>query len=175
MSTSVAELPVRLAEYLDSCRFGKYRGIVKEVGTGDKLGLVKAIVPEVYGEAQPSPWARPSVPFAGKKHGLVALPEQNDGIWIEFEGGNPTRPIWSGFWWADGEIPDPGAETTRVFATSKGHKLVLDDAGGEIRLEHGDGPSITLSGSEIILKVGSKKIVISSSGVNVNQGALEVK
>lgn len=168
------DLAIRLAEFLDSHRFGKYRGVVDEVGTGDRLGLLRARVPEVFGEDRTSPWARPSVPFAGSSHGLVAIPEKDDGVWIEFEAGDLTKPIWSGFWWADGEIPDPGAETVRVFATSEGHKLVFDDEAGEVRLEHGDGPSITLTGDEITLTVGRKTIVLSSSGMKVNDGALEV-
>ncbi|HLE84793.1 MAG TPA: phage baseplate assembly protein V [Thermoanaerobaculia bacterium] len=168
------DLALRLAEFLDSHRFGKYRGVVDEVGAGDRLGLLRAHVPEVFGADRTSPWARPSVPFAGPSHGLVAIPEVGDGVWVEFEAGDLSKPIWSGFWWADGEMPDPSAERVRVFATSKGHKLVFDDDAGEVRLEHGEGPSITLTGSEITLAVGSKKIVLSSSGMKVNDGALEV-
>ena len=68
----------------------------------------------------------------------------------------------------------PDAEKTRVFATSNGHKLVLDEDADEVRIEHGGGPSIVLTDSDITIAVGSKKIVISSSGVSVNDGALEV-
>lgn len=168
------ELPVALAEFLDAHRFGKYRGLVDQVGTGSELGLVKAIVPEVLG-AEVLPWARPSVPFAGAGHGFVALPEQGDGVWIEFEAGDLSKPIWSGCWWGDGEIPAPGAEQTCVFATSGGHKLVLDDDKGEVRLEHGGGASIVITDDDITLAVGAKKIVISSQSVSVNGGALEVK
>ena len=110
-------------------------------------------MPEVLGE-EVSQWARPAVPFAGAKHGFVALPEVGDGVWIEFEAGNVTQPIWSGFWWGDDEIPDPGAEKTRVFATSNGHKLVLDEDANEVRIEHGGGPSIVLTDSDITIAVG---------------------
>jgi len=173
MADRANELPVALAEYLDAHCFGKYRGIVDSLGSGAELGLIKALVPEVLGE-EVSQWARPAVPFAGAKHGFVALPEVGDGVWIEFEAGNVTQPIWSGFWWGDDEIPDPGAEKTRVFATSNGHKLVLDEDANEVRIEHGSGPSIVLTDSDITIAVGSKKIVISSSSVSVNDGALEV-
>jgi len=173
MADRANELPVALAEYLDAHCFGKYRGIVDSLGSGAELGLIKALVPEVLGE-EVSQWARPAVPFAGAKHGFVALPEVGDGVWIEFEAGNVTQPIWSGFWWGDDEIPDPGAEKTRVFATSNGHKLVLDEDANEVRIEHGGGPSIVLTDSDITIAVGSKKIVISSSSVSVNEGALEV-
>jgi Type VI secretion system/phage-baseplate injector OB domain len=167
------ELPLRIAEYLEANRFGKYRGIVARVGTGTELGLITALVPEVFGEEETG-WARPAVPFAGAGHGLVALPEPGDGAWIEFEAGDVSKPIWSGFWWADGEIPDPAGDQTRVFATSNGHKLVLDESGNELRIEHGGGPSIVLTASDITLAVGGKKVVISNASVSINDGALEV-
>lgn len=173
MTDRATELSVALAEYLDGHCFGKYRGTVDSLGSGAELGLIKALVPEVLGE-EVSQWARPAVPFAGAKHGFLALPEVGDGVWIEFEAGNVTQPIWSGFWWGDDEIPDPGAEKTRVFATSNGHKLVLDEDANEVRIEHGGGPSIVLTDSDITIAVDSKKIVISSSSVSVNDGALEV-
>jgi uncharacterized protein involved in type VI secretion and phage assembly len=173
MAVRIEELSVSIAEYLDAHIFGKYRGTVDTVGTGNELGLIKAKVPEVLG-SELTHWARPAVPFAGKQHGFLALPEVGDGVWIEFEAGNLDLPIWSGCWWADGEIPSPGAEKTRVFATSKGHKIVLDDDKNEVRIEHGGGPSIVLTDSAITLEAKGKKIEITSSGVSANGGALDV-
>jgi len=167
-------LIVEAAEFIRSRYFGKYRGIVRDNDDPENMGRVRAQVPEIYGEVD-SPWALPSVPFAGNGHGLVVLPEVDDGVWIEFEAGDISRPIWSGCWWARGEMPDPGGTETRVLVTSGGHKLILDDAGGKVQLLHADGAEITLTGSEITLKIGSSQIVLSSSGVSVNNGALEVK
>jgi hypothetical protein len=173
MPVRIEELTVSIAEYLDARCFGKYRGVVETVLSGDDLGLITARVPEILGEEVSGP-ARPCVPFAGAGHGFVALPEIGDGVWIEFEAGDIAKPIWSGGWWADGEIPDPAAEKVRVFATAGGLKLILDEDAEEIRLEHGDGPKIVITDSDITLSVGSKKIVVSSSSVSVNDGALEV-
>ncbi len=173
MSERLEELVVGLEEWRRSHFFGKYRAQVVEVGEGDQLGKIRALVPEVLDE-QISPWAQPSVPFAGSGHGWVTLPEVGDGVWVEFEAGMLDKPIWSGFWWAAGEIPDPAAPLTRLFATTAGHQLILDDDGGEVSLKHADGPSLVLTASDITLKVGGKEIKISSSGVSINQGALEV-
>jgi uncharacterized protein involved in type VI secretion and phage assembly len=153
--------------------FGKYRALVENVDDPEKMGRITVKLPAVYGETE-SPWALPCVPFAGKKHGLVVLPEKGDGVWIEFEEGNRSRPVWTGCWWAKGEMPDPGTTATRILATSKGHKLILDDDGDEVKLLHAKGAAITLTGSEITLEVKSKKIVISSSGVDINNGAFKV-
>ena len=76
--------------------------------------------------------------------------------------------------WAKNEMPDPKGVLTRVWATTAGHQLVLDDDGDRVLLKHGKGPSIELTKDNITLMVGSKKIVISKQNVSVNEGALEV-
>lgn len=170
-------LLVEVAEYMRNRYFGKYRGIVKEVGEGDDLGRIKAQVPEIYGDGETdlSPWALPCVPFAGLDHGLVLLPEVDDGVWIEFEAGDISRPIWTGCWWADDELPEPGGPQVRTLVTTAGHKIVLDDNEGQVRLLHSGGAELTMTDNDITLKIGSTQIVLSSSGVNINNGAFEVR
>jgi hypothetical protein len=166
------KLLVELAETMRSRYFGKYRGIVKKVD--EKTGYITAQVPEVYGDLD-SPPAVPAVPFAGQKHGLVLLPEKGDGVWIEFEAGDPSRPLWTGFWWGKGEMPVKNASTTRALVTAKGHQVILDDKQDKLQLLHAGGAEITMTAKDITLKIGSTKIVLSASGVNINNGAFEVK
>lgn len=170
-------LLIEVAEYMRNRYFGKYRGIVQEVGEGEDLGRIKAQVPEVYGpdETNFSPWALPCVPFAGASHGLVLLPEVGDGVWIEFEAGDISRPIWTGCWWGDDELPEPGAPQARTLVTTAGHKIVLDDDEDRVQLLHARGAELTLTENDITLKIGSTQVVLSSSGVNINDGAFEVR
>lgn len=163
-----------LAEFVRNRFWGKYKGTVARVGEGSELGLITAKVPAVYGDNE-SPLALPSVVFAGDAHGFVTLPENGDGVWIEFEGGDPGRPIWTGFWWASGEIPGEVTPKKRALITPKGHKLIFDDDAGSITLAHADGAEISLTGDAITIKIGSSQIELSSSGINCNNGALEVK
>ncbi len=167
-------LVVEAAEFIRDHYFGKYRGKVQDVNDPENLGRIVAQVPEVYGELN-SPWAMPSVPFAGKNHGLVVLPEVDDGVWIEFEAGDISRPIWSGCWWASDEMPSSSGVQTRVLVTSGGHKLVLDDEKGKLQLLHSGGAEFTMTGDDITIKIGSSQITLSPSGVNINNGALEVR
>ena len=92
--------------------FGKYRGVV--VGNRDPLGLARleVRVPDVLGEA--AVWATPCLPF-----GYVALPPEGSGVWVEFEAGEMSRPIWIGSWWsepsplpASGDVVLRSGETT---------------------------------------------------------------
>lgn len=155
--------------------FGKYRGKVTKVGTGEDLGRIKAYIPSVLGENVESVWIEPAVPFAGKKHGFAFLPEKDDGVWIEFEAGSSSRPIWTGFYWGKDQIPGVATDKVRAIATSHGHQVVLDDDKDEIRIEHGNGPKIVIGKDSITIQVKSKKIVLDGSGMTVNDGALEVK
>ena len=174
MTSDIEQMVVELAEFQRGRYFGKYRGLVEDVNDGENLGRIIAQVPEVYGEEY-SPWALPSVPFAGKNHGFVVLPEVGDGVWIEFEAGDPSRPIWTGCWWASEEMPDSAGTQTRVLATSAGHQVILDDQESKVQLLHSGGAEITLTDSEIKLKIGSTQLVLSASGVNINNGAFQIR
>jgi len=170
MNEEFEQLLVQVAEQQRSRFFGKYRGSVKTVGEEENLGYIKVLVPEIYGDTEESPWAAPAVPFAGAGHGLAAFPEVDDGVWIEFEAGDISRPIWTGFWWADGEMPEPKGILTRAFITTAGHKLILDDDAGEVTLLHSDGAQITMTGSDITIEIGQASITLSDSEISLKVG-----
>jgi hypothetical protein len=169
-------LVVELAELSRSRFYGKYRGVVDIVDDDEKLGRIRAYVPEVYGEDVLSPWAMPCVALAGASHGLVCLPEQNDGVWIEFEAGDPSRPIWTGTWWGKDDLADDlGKPLARKLVTTAGHHITLDDDGKKVIIEHAKGGKVEIAESSMTLECKSGKVVLDSSGVSVNDGALTVK
>lgn len=96
--------------------YGKYRG--KVVNNIDPLflGRVMAEVPAV--PAAIMNFAMPCTPYAGFEVGFYAIPPMGANVWIEFEGGDPNFPIWSGCFWAEGELPlvAPTA-ATKIFKT----------------------------------------------------------
>jgi phage baseplate assembly protein gpV len=168
-------LVVEIAELTRNRFYGKYRGIVQDVDDTKKLGRLRALVPEVYGD-EVSPWALPCVPFAGAKHGMVWLPEPNDGVWIEFEAGDPARPIWCGGWWGKGDLEtDLNKHTTRALVTSAGHRVTLDDDGKKVSVEHSAGGKVEITDSTMTLECKSGKVELSASGVAINGTSLTVK
>lgn len=76
--------------------FGKYRARVSDPsGDPKQLGRIKAVCPVVLGEEELG-WALPSPPMGGGINtGRLQLPLKNDYVWIEFEEGDPSQPIWS--------------------------------------------------------------------------------
>jgi hypothetical protein len=162
----------QIAEYMRTRHFGKYRAIVSDISDPENLCRIKAQGPIFGGET--SPWAMPASPFAGAQHGLVLLPEVGDGVWMEFEAGDPSKPIWSGCWWARGQVPQPQGPTIRLLATTANHQIVIDQQANEIKLIHPGGAEIALGQSEISLKLGACEIKISATEVNINNGMVKV-
>lgn len=153
--------------------YGKYRGVVTEVEDGGR-GRIKAKVPAVLAEQQTG-WCDPCVPYAGKDVGFAFLPEPGSGVWIEFEGGDVSHPIWTGCYWREGELPSDAAPAKKLIRTVKGHQLLLDDDGESITLSDSNDNTVTLDSSGITLVRGSQKVEVTDSSVTVNGGALEVK
>ena len=163
-----------LADVLDRLRnrfFGKYRGVVVDVDA--KTMRVKANVPSVLVQ-QTSGWARPCVPFAGPGMGFAYLPDVGAGVWIEFEGGDVSYPVWVGCYWHDGEAPSDATASIRAIVTKAGQKILLDVDGGTITVTDSNDNTVTLGSGGISLTCGGQSVALGSSSVSINNGALEV-
>lgn len=119
--------------------YGKYRGTVSDNQDPRGQGRLRAKVPEILGEVE-SGWAMPCAPYAGDGMGIFAVPAQGAGVWIEFEAGDVSRPIWSGCWWASNTVPNDEAGT----AATPDVKIVRSEQGLLLAL-HDDTQTIALS------------------------------
>lgn len=107
----IEDLVQRLIDRLDHQYLGKYRGYVHAVEDPEGRGRIRAIVPRLLGESTPTGWAEPSAPYAGPDQGLFTVPDLGAGVWIEFEEGDLSKPIWTGCWWGaptaeERDLPD---------------------------------------------------------------------
>jgi hypothetical protein len=162
--------------------YGKYAGKVYDNKDPDHLGRLQALVPEVLRDV-PTGWAKPCVPYAGPRSGYFALPPLNAGVWIEFEAGDVSRPIWTGCFWGARELPlkPPETETppewkTRIWRTDLGLTAVLDDATKSIILSDGTGANlveINVDAGTVTMK-GAKR-VINSAGDEVLEGSAKAR
>jgi uncharacterized protein involved in type VI secretion and phage assembly len=156
--------------------YGKYRGKVANNVDPLLLGRVQVICPAVLGSGQLN-WAMPSAPYAGQGVGFFAVPPVGANVWVEFEGGDPDSPIWSGCFWGSGEVPaSPAVAKMKVFKTDAGTITLNDLPGaGGITIETTTGAkiSITATGIEITNGQGAS-IKLSGPQVSINNGAIEV-
>jgi uncharacterized protein involved in type VI secretion and phage assembly len=159
---------------------GKFRGTVNNNQDPLNRGRIQVLVPQVLNDSPA--WAMPCVPFAGKNMGFFAIPDNGTGVWVEFEAGDPSYPIWTGFFWNKDDIPVADADPNIKFFVTKKFTLRIDDSVGEITIKNDSGSQIVLSAMDIAMKssavsaegTGGKKIVVDATGFNVNDAAFEV-
>jgi uncharacterized protein involved in type VI secretion and phage assembly len=156
--------------------WGKWRGLVTSNDDPENRGRIQVKVPDVLGDND-STWALPCVPYAGSQVGLFLVPPEDALVWVEFEQGNPDYPIWTGCFWAEGDVPEgAGKADVKMLKTSIG-TLTIDDSDGSssITIETTDGLKIVMDSNGISLSNSSQKIVLSGDSVSINDGALEVQ
>lgn len=157
--------------------FGKYRGKVENnVDSMLQLGRIQVSVPAVLGEGRMS-WAMPCVPYAGSGVGFFAIPPVGANVWVEFEGGNPDYPIWSGCFWGRGEVPaQPAVAEMKVLKTDVGTITLNDLQGtGGITIETTTGMKIEITAQGIEITNGQgASIKLEGPKVSINGSALEV-
>ncbi len=160
--------------------FGKYRGKVENNLDPQMMGRVQVSVPAVLGSGSLS-WAMPCSPYAGSGVGFFAVPPNGANVWVEFEGGDPDYPIWSGCFWGLGEVPaQPALPFVKVLKTDN-LTLKLDDtpgAGGftlEVNPPSAATPlKIVCNAAGIEISNAAAKVMLTPVSVSINDGALEV-
>jgi len=156
--------------------FGKYRGTVSNNLDPQQMGRIQVAVPAVLGEGTLS-WAMPCVPYAGSGVGFFAVPPTGANVWVEFEGGDPDYPIWSGCFWGIGEVPAlPAVAEMKVLTTDVGTITMNDLPGiGGIKIETMTGAKIEINAQGITIDNGmGGSISLMDPKVSINGGALEV-
>jgi phage baseplate assembly protein gpV len=159
VSTTDQELLVEVADRLRHRFYGKYRGIVTDNNDPSNMMRIKATVPAVLGGVETG-WAMPCVPYAGDSVGMFFLPDTDAGVWIEFEGGDLSYPIWTGTWYTTGAIPESATPSKKVLKTTSGHKIVLDDDGGSVEVTDSNGNTISMDASVIKIQTSAATQVV---------------
>lgn len=165
------QMILEVVERVKNRFYGKYRGTVTDVDAATLR--IKAIVPAVLGK-QKTDWCTPCVPYAGPNVGFAFLPEEGSGVWIEFEGGDVSCPIWTGCYWRKGEEPSDAAPKVKVIVTKAQHKILLDDDAGSITITDANDNKIVLDSFGVAIQHGVNNVKINDTEVNINDGSLEV-
>ncbi len=174
MNPATEDLLIDVNERVKGRFFGKYRGTVTDNNDPDKMGRIKANVPSVFGEEMDSGWAFPCVPFGGDGEGHLTLPSVGSRVWIEFEGGDISRPIWTGAWWLQDKIPKNESDTQagpdlKVIRTKSGILISFDDEQESLTLSDKNGANmITVLSKDGKIKIlGKTKVVVEAPAIEL--------
>ncbi len=162
---------MELVERIRSRFYGKYRGTVTQID--EPTARIKAKVPAVLGDLETG-WCMPCVPYAGEQAGIAFLPEVDAGVWIEFEGGDVSYPIWVGCYWRQNQLPARVKKEVKVIKTKGNQQIVFDDKDHAIIITDSNENRVTLDRDGVTIVRKSGKIAVTEDKVSVNDGAMEV-
>lgn len=142
-----------------------YQGLVIDNIDNEHMNRLRVAVPSVQGGI--SIWALPFAQHGGLKTGFKYLaPEIGDTVWVMFEFGNPSKPLWTYCGWGDGQTPEELDSPKRLgFVTPNGNMVVMDEDSGELLIKT-NGP--------IQIKAGDNQAIYLNNGendglININQ------
>jgi hypothetical protein len=168
--------------------FGIYAGVVTANGGGE--GVLEVQVPALFPGGE-KVVARPALAY-----GVLFLPENGSKVWVQFEGGEPTLPVWTGVHQRDKEWDTtPAPPAARVLRSLSDQRVVLDDTSGSegiailhggkahairltdtgVTVEHDAGHALTLESSAVTITVGQATVTVESGKATISLGAASIE
>lgn len=132
--------------------YSSYRAIVYSVDDPKNISRLQLIIPEITSTGVYSYWAFPKGVFGGitsdgVKYGMQVLPQPGDMVWVEFERGEPERPIWQHGHYAENEKPDDGDfkdARSYFFKTPGGNSVLINDTKNHVTVTLSSGQSFKI-------------------------------
>jgi hypothetical protein len=149
--------------------WGKYRGTVVDNQDEPPSGRLLVSVPGIV----ITNWAMPCVPLTDVAMGTFMRPRIGANVWVEFERGDPDKPIWVGSWWGEGQIPVMAEEYNAVPGIT-----VMTIESGTAGISICDVPILaggdTPGNVNIIADAGAVTIALSPGSISITAPAVTI-
>lgn len=170
--------------------YSVYKGIVTDNVDPQDQGRIKVQLPELGRDDPLELFAYPISPFAGAGFGIFFPPEVDARVWVMFEGGNPTLPLYLGGWWSNPSkapggsqvpidaAPNGQAPLVREIRTKAGHRIIFDDGGQSpgITIQTANGCILQLKDDEQVINIiASQEVSVQAASATVEATQVSVK
>ena len=118
---------------------GLWRGIVVNNIDPLELNRLSIMVPALP-ESSTMGFAMPCAPYGGLQVGMVLTPPIGANVWVCFENGDPSYPVWVGCFWLEGEKPVLAELPTQQVFTTGTMQVMMNDVPGAAELMVELGP-----------------------------------
>lgn len=156
---------------------GVYDASVVAVDDTTHRGRIQVAVPAVFDGTGPDAavWARPCFAW-----GHFYVPEVGAHVWVAFENGDPSSPVWLGTWYPSGQVPAEARVSppkVRAIRTAAGHRLTLDDTAGseKLTLAHSSGAKLEITGTDLKIEAPGKTITVSGAAIVLRAPSVDVQ
>lgn len=180
------ELILRLLDKVEHRYYGKYRAFVADNSDPENRGRLRLRIPSVLGSDIVSGWAMPCAPYGGASNqGFFFIPDQDAGVWVEFEAGLLDFPVWVGTFWSkpggSTEVPDPAGSqsppSSKIIKTTN-HTVELADASGSEAIKITDAKNsntVTLDNAGISIQDNfGNSVTLASGGVTIKSSQIKL-
>ena len=133
--------------------YSSYRGYVVDNEDPDEMNRVKVQVPVIARGKTLNVWAWPKHTFSGVDYGIQMLPLKGDMVWVEFESGNVSSPMWFHGHYALGEKPSEFISAQVYgFKTPKGQLVIIDDRDDVEKIVIRSNKHIVIEGEAVVIE-----------------------
>jgi hypothetical protein len=147
--------------------YGKYRGTVILNIDPEQRGRLQVEVPDVL-SLVPSTWAEACVPLAGPTGfamGTYVVPSIGAAVWIEFEHGDPNKPIWVGC-----RFPSSADVPPDALASIPGDANIVIQSLAKHVFMISDVPPTPKTGGIVLQSLTGATLIVNDSGIYLDNG-----
>lgn len=117
--------------------YSSYRAIVLDNQDPDDRNRLKVSIPQFSNQS--TMWAFPKGQHGSENSGFKLLPPlKGDIVWVEFEFGDPLKPVWTYHGWGRGQVPEELKGNKAGIVTPSGLIIVIDDDEGTLNINFTD-------------------------------------
>jgi predicted acyltransferase (DUF342 family) len=139
--------------------YGLYRG--KVINNIDPMELNRLLVDVPTLPCSIASFAYPQAAYGGIQVGMVLTPPMGANVWVKFENGDPSYPIWVGCFWTEGQKPVMAELPTQQLLSTGSLNAMVNDIPGEAEFLVELGPpgvevpvTISLNTEAVTMTVG---------------------
>ena len=164
---SIAEIIQRYGvEYIGRF-YSTYRGVVIDNVDDTHMNKLSLYIPSIQGGMNVVALPKLSG-LGGVNYGFKLItPHIGEVVYVEFEGGDPLKPLWSPHGWANGETPEDLKDNNSIgLVTPGGNKIYIKDIDGELYIQTNSKVNISISESDINITLDKDKVTVNNGNNN---------
>jgi hypothetical protein len=143
--------------------YGKFRGTVTNNEDPYFQGRLMVSVPGIV----IANWATPCVPLTDISMGVFVRPRIGANVWVEFERGDPEKPIWVGCSWGIGGVPTMAKASAAVPPTNAVISIETALSGVTIC-------DIPIAGANVLIRSPAATIMMNPAGIQINAPSVTI-
>lgn len=167
MSSNLVEIIQRYGvEYIGRF-YSVYRGVVTNNKDDTGMNRLSLYIPSIQNGINVIALPK-STSFGSINYGIKLItPRIGEVVYVEFENGDPFKPLWSYHGWATGETPDDLKDNNSIgLVTPEGNKIYIKDIDGELYIQTNSKVNISILDSDISITLDKDKVTVNDGSNN---------